>query len=520
MPVVLTIIIFSLICLIVGISISKEESSTTKELMIGRGGFTNSEIIFSWAGLKISISYMTRYIYLGVTYGLFAFINSLSNVILSATMQYILIPMFHNMYGVATLAERHYIAYKSRLFQIMIGVTQSCQMLGIITSNLLMLSMVMKDVFQIPNYMELIGFVYLITILYSLTGGLTSVVKTDTIQFLIFFFMIPCALLYLVLNYNISITSLHFSLNLTQFPDPSLHFQLAMRDLAPIFIAILVPVLDQLSFQRISSCKNLNQAQKVVLNGELLVCFLAFLFLMIGIVIREIHISQGSTTQLTDKYMMKFFYTESLSIFTEMFQYLFAIGIISIFMSTIDTLLHNAVTCIVNDIIKPIFAPTEKNTFRIMKVIFFIYGLATYSLYVFIDQYNLKIVQIVMLSLMLASIYISMFAFIFELACMGFIVSKKRILFIGMILGLSANIFGYCVTWGGMAPWGIPMLDSWNASCYEIATAILGKNTIAYTLFTSVRVIWAGFVNLFTVLILCYFFDKDFFKKKFPKESN
>ena len=162
------------------------------------------------------------------------------------------------------------------------------------------------DAWNVPFWVNVLIFIILI-ILYTLKGGIRTIVWTDTLQTTFMLLAVVLSIIYIRKGLGVSLSGL-----ISNVSDNSIsrmfitdwqHERFFIKQfLSGMFITIVMTGLDQEMMQKNLSCRNIKEAQKNMFTFSWILVFVNFLFLFLGALLliysRSKAISVASTDDL------------------------------------------------------------------------------------------------------------------------------------------------------------------------------------------------------------------------------
>jgi len=142
------------------------------------------------------------------------------------------------------------------------------------------------DAWNIPFWVNVFVFILLI-ILYTLKGGIRTIIWTDTLQTTFMLLAVVLSVIYIARNMNISVTELVSTVKKssvsTMFITDWHHPRFFLKQFfSGMFITIVMTGLDQEMMQKNLSCRNIREAQKNMFTFSGILVFVNLLFLFLG----------------------------------------------------------------------------------------------------------------------------------------------------------------------------------------------------------------------------------------------
>jgi SSS family solute:Na+ symporter len=159
------------------------------------------------------------------------------------------------------------------------------------------------DAWNIPFWVNVMIFILLI-ILYTLKGGIRTIIWTDTLQTTFMLLAVVLSIVYVCKGLGKPVSGLipiireegTFRMFITDWHNERFFIK---QFLSGIFITIVMTGLDQEMMQKNLSCKNIREAQKNMFTFSAILVFVNFLFLFLGAILliyaQKLNISVAST---------------------------------------------------------------------------------------------------------------------------------------------------------------------------------------------------------------------------------
>jgi solute:Na+ symporter, SSS family len=145
------------------------------------------------------------------------------------------------------------------------------------------------DVWNIPFWMNVVLFILLI-LLYTLKGGIKTIVWTDTLQTTFMLLAVVLSIIFISKSLHLNFSQLFAKIWHSDFSKIIItdwhskrHFM--KQFFSGMFITIVMTGLDQEMMQKNLSCRNLKDAQTNMFTFSFTLIFVNFLFLMLGAVL-------------------------------------------------------------------------------------------------------------------------------------------------------------------------------------------------------------------------------------------
>jgi len=202
------------------------------------------------------------------------------------------------------------------------------------------------DAWNIPFWFTALAFIILI-ILYTLKGGIRTIIWTDTLQTTFMLLAVILSVIYISRNMNVPflkmVSDISDSSVSRMFITDWHHERFFIKQFfSGMFITITMTGLDQEMMQKNLSCRNLKEAQKNMFTFSGILVFVNLLFLILGAFLLLFARSKGVTVASTDD----LFPTVALNYLGPMAGVVFLIGLISAAFPSADGALTSLTTSI------------------------------------------------------------------------------------------------------------------------------------------------------------------------------
>jgi len=142
------------------------------------------------------------------------------------------------------------------------------------------------DAWNVPFWVNVFIFILLI-ILYTLKGGIRTIIWTDTLQTTFMLLAVILSVFYIAKNLDISVPRLLETVKESSVSNMFItdwhHERFFIKQfLSGVFITIVMTGLDQEMMQKNLSCKNIKEAQKNMFTFSAILVFVNLLFLFLG----------------------------------------------------------------------------------------------------------------------------------------------------------------------------------------------------------------------------------------------
>jgi SSS family solute:Na+ symporter len=200
------------------------------------------------------------------------------------------------------------------------------------------------DVWNIPFWVNVLLFIVLI-ILYTLEGGIKTIVWTDTLQTTFMLLAVVLSIFFISRSLHVNIGQLftrvwHSDLSDVIITDWHSKRHFIKQFFSGIFITIVMTGLDQEMMQKNLSCRNLKEAQKNMFTFSFTLIFVNFMFLMLGAVLLLYAQANSIEVSLTDD----LFPTVAMKYLSPIAGLVFLVGLISAAYPSADGALTSLTT--------------------------------------------------------------------------------------------------------------------------------------------------------------------------------
>jgi solute:Na+ symporter, SSS family len=202
------------------------------------------------------------------------------------------------------------------------------------------------DAWNVPFWVNVLIFITLI-ILYTLKGGIRTIIWTDTLQTTFMLLAVVLSVIYIGKNLDIPLVKLasvvktsHVSqMFITDWHHPRFFLK---QFFSGMFITIVMTGLDQEMMQKNLSCKNIREAQKNMFTFSFILVFVNLLFLFLGAILLIFIQSKGITVASSDD----IFPTVAIRYLGPVAGVVFLIGLISAAFPSADGALTSLTTSV------------------------------------------------------------------------------------------------------------------------------------------------------------------------------
>ena len=207
------------------------------------------------------------------------------------------------------------------------------------------------DAWNVPFWVNVLIFITLI-ILYTLKGGIRTIVWTDTLQTTFMLLAVVLSVVYISKEmgspvFKLARTVLDSSVSKMFITDWHNERFFIKQFLSGMFITISMTGLDQEMMQKNLSCRNLKEAQKNMFTFSGVLVFVNFLFLVLGAFLLFYAQSKNITVALTDD----LFPTIAFNYLIPVAGIVFLVGLISAAFPSADGALTSLTTCVSLDLL-------------------------------------------------------------------------------------------------------------------------------------------------------------------------
>jgi SSS family solute:Na+ symporter len=202
------------------------------------------------------------------------------------------------------------------------------------------------DAWHVPFWINVLVFILLI-ILYTLKGGIRTIIWTDTLQTTFMLLAVILSVIYISRNMNVSISDLVTEVRSSpvsrMFNTDWHHERFFLKQfLSGMFITIVMTGLDQEMMQKNLSCRNIKEAQKNMFTFSGILVFVNLLFLFLGALLLIYVKTNGVAVKTSDD----IFPTVALLYLGPVAGIVFLIGLISAAFPSADGALTSLTTSV------------------------------------------------------------------------------------------------------------------------------------------------------------------------------
>lgn len=227
------------------------------------------------------------------------------------------------------------------------------------------------DAWHIPFWINVLVFILLI-ILYTLKGGIRTIIWTDTLQTTFMLLAVILSVIYISRNMNVSLAGLVSEVKGSSvsrmFITDWHHERFFLKQfLSGMFITIVMTGLDQEMMQKNLSCRNIREAQKNMFTFSGILVFVNLLFLFLGALLLIYVQNKGVAVKTSDD----IFPTVALKYLGPVPGVVFLIGLISAAFPSADGALTSLTTSVSIDFLdlEKRKGMTEKSKTRIRYIV-------------------------------------------------------------------------------------------------------------------------------------------------------
>jgi len=208
------------------------------------------------------------------------------------------------------------------------------------------LQMFVFDAWNVPFWINVLIFIILI-ILYTLKGGIRTIIWTDTLQTTFMLLAVVLSVIYISKDLNISLSDLFISVKnstastmiITDWTNERFFLK---QFFSGMFITITMTGLDQEMMQKNLSCRNIREAQKNMFTFSGILVFVNLLFLFLGAILLIFVQTRGISVTTSDE----IFPTVAVRYLGPVAGLVFFIGLISAAFPSADGALTSLTTSI------------------------------------------------------------------------------------------------------------------------------------------------------------------------------
>jgi Na+/proline symporter len=202
------------------------------------------------------------------------------------------------------------------------------------------------DAWHIPFWVNVFVFISLI-ILYTLKGGIRTIIWTDTLQTTFMLLAVVLSVIYISKDLDISLASLLATVKESSVSKMFItdwhHERFFIKQFfSGMFITIVMTGLDQEMMQKNLSCKNIKEAQKNMFTFSSILVFVNLLFLFLGALLLIYIQKRGVVVATSDE----IFPTIAIKYLSPMAGLVFLIGLISAAFPSADGALTSLTTSV------------------------------------------------------------------------------------------------------------------------------------------------------------------------------
>jgi Na+/proline symporter len=202
------------------------------------------------------------------------------------------------------------------------------------------------DAWNVPFWINVLVFILLI-ILYTLKGGIRTIIWTDTLQTTFMLLAVILSVVYIGRNLHVSLAGLvsevrHSPVSRMFILDWHHERFFLKQFLSGMFITIVMTGLDQEMMQKNLSCRNIREAQKNMFTFSGILVFVNLLFLFLGALLLIYVQNKGVTVKTSDD----IFPTVAIAYLGPVAGIVFLIGLISAAFPSADGALTSLTTSV------------------------------------------------------------------------------------------------------------------------------------------------------------------------------
>jgi Na+/proline symporter len=258
----------------------------------------------------------------------------------------VLLPLYYklNLTSIYTYLEKRFgfWTYKTGAGFFLISRTLGASLRMFLVVNVL--QVFVFDVWHIPFWVNVVLFISLI-ILYTLKGGIKTIVWTDTLQTTFMLLAVILSIVFISKNLHTNLGQLFSKIwhsDLSNIVNTDWHSKrhFIKQFFSGMFITIVMTGLDQEMMQKNLSCRNLKDAQTNMFTFSFTLIFVNFLFLMLGAVLLLYAQANSIQVSLTDD----LFPTIAIKYLSPIAGLVFLVGLISAAYPSADGALTSITT--------------------------------------------------------------------------------------------------------------------------------------------------------------------------------
>jgi Na+/proline symporter len=202
------------------------------------------------------------------------------------------------------------------------------------------------DAWNIPFWINVLVFIILI-ILYTLKGGIRTIIWTDTLQTTFMLLAVVLSVIYIGRDLDVSLPRLFATVkesNVSRMFIMDWHHErfFLKQFFSGMFITIVMTGLDQEMMQKNLSCRNIREAQKNMFTFSAILVFVNLLFLFLGALLLIYVQNRGVVVKTSDE----IFPTVALKYLSPVAGLVFLIGLISAAFPSADGALTSLTTSV------------------------------------------------------------------------------------------------------------------------------------------------------------------------------
>jgi Na+/proline symporter len=313
----------------------KDKVKSFKDFAVGQKKFSSNFLIATTIATLIgsgSLIGKTQALY---QEGIVLLLASLGSPIGTFLMSGWILPKFQKYYSCISSPEIIGKIYGNKA-RIISAISSIIFCIGVTAAQIKGLSYVLENIFYFQsNYVLIISF--LIIIGYTMFGGITSVVRTDVVQFIVFIIIIPAVVLYIISSYG----GIGNILNLV--PKAKLSMDFSIVTFGGMFLYYFFPELGPSYIQRILISKDHHTNINIAYSYA--ICYSLILALSSLVAFIAIYQFPNLSSHKAFFVVVK----TSLSNYPFVFGVL-GVALLALIVSTADSLINTSSTILVNDL--------------------------------------------------------------------------------------------------------------------------------------------------------------------------
>ncbi len=352
--------LYLIITLAVGIWTGRKVK-TVKEFAVGNRNFPTIVLVMTicatWLSGSGTITISEGVFKSGIIFIVVYFAQSVSQLLIA----YIFAPRLKNFQKTCITVGDVMVSLYGRPSGIITGIAGLILSAAFIAAQIKAMSFVLSYFLGLNNVLGVV-ISSLVTILYSVMGGVRSVTFTDVIQFIALTVAIP-----MILNVSVDVIGGYNEL-VSNIPPEMLQVNFTYENILkflPLMIYFSIPTFNPPLMQRILMARNIEQ---VVICFKITAAVLVVYHLVAGLIGL---VAFALNPELTSNHAIIYVIDQYLPIGMKGFA---IIGMLSVIMSTADSYMNAGAVSFVHDSIRPLVHITEETELILSRVITFLIG--------------------------------------------------------------------------------------------------------------------------------------------------